>query len=521
MFTDEHRCEVWHEIRQQDIRAFSKQLTPAVFAEAAKRTGVALVKSPLCLVNLVWLGVSVAVHATDSFATVLTMTLRLLEDQQEFSQSKVGRAKKNGQRRKQRGRSKHDPRRNDPTEVTEEAFVKARQRMPLAFWINLIIILGENFAAEHPQQHRFRGFRILAMDGTRLDLPTCKALKDHFGTAKNSSGQHQPQARMVMLQFPFTRLPYRYELAPLADGEVTMALRLITHLQANDLVLLDAGYWSYQLLWGIANRDAYFAIRLRKRLSLSKVRNLQPDGQDRLVRWTPKDSRGQWKKLDLPKSIDLRVIHYRVPGYRPQAIVTNVLQPQQISRADWTRLTTDCTDARRKLLPGLFHRRWEVETSFHELKVDLGLDRHLRSHTPGSIQFEVAGYVVLYLLIRWLIVEAAVKHGLDPLRISFVEAVRELDAMRPSLLSATPQWAAQVLLPRLLDRIAAHRVPVRPGRHYPRKKKRRKPGKKSGQRPSAKNKRPGKKKPNTAASAKTRTERKRRSPTTTKATKQG
>ena len=365
--------------------------------------------------------------------------------------------------------------------------------MPLAFWINLIIILGENFAAEHPQQHRFRGFRILAMDGTRLDLPTCKALKDHFGTAKNSSGQHQPQARMVMLQFPFTRLPYRYELAPLADGEVTMALRLITHLQGNDLVLLDAGYWSYQLLWGIANRDAYFAIRLRKRLSLSKVRNLQPDGQDRLVRWTPKDSRGQWKKLDLPKSIDLRVIHYRVPGYRPQAIVTNVLQPQQISRADWTRLTTDCTDARRKLLPGLFHRRWEVETSFHELKVDLGLDRHLRSHTPGSIQFEVAGYVVLYLLIRWLIVEAAVKHGLDPLRISFVEAVRELDAMRPSLLSATPQWAAQVLLPRLLDRIAAHRVPVRPGRHYPRKKKRRKPGKKSGKRPSAKKQKAGQK----------------------------
>ena len=183
-------------------------------------------------------------------------------------------------------------------------------------------------------------------------------------------------------------------------------------------------------------------------------------------------------------------------------------------------MTTECTDARRKLLPGLFHRRWEVETSFHELKVDLGLDRHLRSHTPASIQFEVAGYVVLYLLLRWLIVEAAVKHDLDPLRISFVEAVRELDAMRPSLLSATPPWAAQVLLPRLLDRIAAHRVPVRPGRHYPRKK-RRKAGKKSGKRSSGKNKRQSKKKSNTTASPKTRTERKRRSRPTAKAKKQG
>lgn len=100
MFTDEHRCGVWDEIRQQDIRAFSKQLTPAVFVEAAKRTGVELVKSPLYLVNLVWLGVSASTHATASFATVLTMTLKLLEDQQQVAQSRIGRARKRGQRRK-------------------------------------------------------------------------------------------------------------------------------------------------------------------------------------------------------------------------------------------------------------------------------------------------------------------------------------------------------------------------------------------------------------------------------------
>jgi hypothetical protein len=75
------------------------------------------------------------------------------------------------------------------------------------------------------------------------------------------------------------------------------------------------------------------------------------------------------------------------------------------------------------------------------------------------------------LLVRWLIVEAAVKHGLDPLRLSFLEAFRELQLMRPSLLTARPHWASKVLLPRLLDRIAEHQVPERPGRHYPRRKK--------------------------------------------------
>ena len=471
MFTEERRCDVWDEIRQHDIRAFSQHLTAGMLAEAALRTGVRLVKCPLYLGNLVWLGIACAMHATKSFASVLTVTLKLLQDQQQFPQTKLGKAKKKGQRAKPAGRSKHDPRRNDPTQVSEEAFAKARQKMPLEFWLNLIIILGERFQAQHGARHTFRGFRVLAMDGTRIDLPNWKELQDYFGTANNQSGAHNVQARMVMLQFPFTRLPYRYELTPLAEGEVTLALRLVAQLQPGDLVLLDAGYLSYQLLWAIVQRGAFFAIRLGRKLNLSTLKRLQPDGKDRLMRWTPKDSRRQWRKLGLPESLDLRVIEYRVPGFRTQRIATNVLDPQQISRADWTRLTTECGEAGRKLLPGLFHRRWEIETTYHELKVDQGMEGHVRSRTPASVQYEIAGHVVLYLLTRWLMVEAAVKHGLDPLRLSFVEAQRELEAMRPSLVTATPWWAAHTLIPRLLDRIAEHQVPSRPGRHYPRKKK--------------------------------------------------
>ena len=250
MFTDEHRFEVWGEIRQHGIRSFSSKVTPAVLAETAKRTGVRLVKSPLCVANLVWLGITAALQTADDFATVLTATLKILEDQQEFYSTKVGKAKKNGKRRKQgkgrgkRGVSKHNPYRNEPTEVSEEAFVQARQRMPLSFWINLIIILGEVFQKEHQSLLKFRGFRLVAIDGTCIALPNWKRLKNHFGTARNARGDQNAQARMVMLQFPLARLPYRYELCPLDNGEVTIARRLSQHLCKNDLVLLDACFWS-------------------------------------------------------------------------------------------------------------------------------------------------------------------------------------------------------------------------------------------------------------------------------------
>jgi len=474
MFTDEHRCDVWEEIRQQGIRAFADKVTPAVLAETAKRTGVGLVKSPLCAANLVWLGIAAALRTMDDFATVLTATLKLLEDQQEFYSTNVGKAKKKGKRGKHRKgsqatrrTSKHHPYRNDPTEVSEEAFVQARQRMPLSFWINLIILLGERFQEEHQSLLKFRGFRLLAMDGTCIALPNWKRLKDHFGTARNVGGDQNAQARMVMLQFPLARLPYRYELCPLDQGETTIARRLSQHLCKNDLVLLDACFWSYGLFWDIQSKGAFFAIPLKgKSINLKRLRQLGPKDQETC--WTPKDSRGQWRKEQLPKSIKLRVISYQLPGFRPQKLLTNVLSPSRISREDWVRLATECSE-NGTFKPGLFHRRWEIETTYRELKVDQGMEKSLRSRTPESIQFEVAGHVVLYFLVRWLMVEAGVKHGIDPLRLSFKNALRELIQIHPSLVTASRRWL-HVLYGRLLDRIAEHQVPYRPGRSYPRRK---------------------------------------------------
>ena len=97
------------------------------------------------------------------------------------------------------------------------------------------------------------------------------------------------------------------------------------------------------------------------------------------------------------------------------------------------------------------------------------MNGNLRGRTPECIQYEVAGHVVLYLLVRWLMVEAAVKHAIDPLRLSFKNALRELFAMHSSLVIAQGRWV-YVLLEKLLDRVAKYQVPYRPGRSYPRRK---------------------------------------------------
>ena len=135
MFTDERRCKVWEQVRQHDLRAFAKLLPRVVFGEAGEAAGTRLGKSALWLPSLVMLALGAARRNARRKAT-----------------SRKGKGRK-GKGRDGKGgkakRSKHDPRGGDPTKVTEEAFVQARRRMPLAFWTALLMILVGRFGRGH------------------------------------------------------------------------------------------------------------------------------------------------------------------------------------------------------------------------------------------------------------------------------------------------------------------------------------------------------------------------------------
>ena len=250
----------------------------------------------------------------------------------------------------------------------------------------LLMILAQRFQRDHSQHVNCHGFRLPAMDGTMLALPDVARLREHYGTPKNGwRKQAVPQARMVMLMLPGTRIPIAYEVSPLCDSELTLAARLMRHVRANDLLLVDRGFISYGMFWEIQYRHAFFGTRLKKGIRFKKIEQLGP--KDCLVEWTPKDSRGKWKHL--PQSIRLRVIRYQFPGFRASGIVTNVLDCQRLLCEDWVRMAYECDD-NGKLTPGLYHRRWEIETSYFELKVVLNT-KSLRSHTPASVEYELAG----------------------------------------------------------------------------------------------------------------------------------
>ena len=327
------------------------------------------------------------IHIGVDFATVLTKTLQLLEDQQEFYSSKLGKEKKEGRHsgKKKSTESKHHPKRNDPTQLSEEAFVKAQRRdstflldqsdhrpwravsraAPVAADLSWLSVAGHGW-------HLHRHGQLEATEG-----PFWHGQQRQRQTACTSPDGH------VAVSFGPIAVPVR-TVPPGQRGSDNRSSPRET-LSPNDLVLLDACFWSYGLFWDIQNRGAFFAVALKgKKINLRRIRSLGQ--QDQLMCSESKDSRGQWEKEKLPKSIELRVITYRIPGFRTQKLVTNVRNDARIPREDWVRLASDCTENGQFKLD-LYHRRWEIETTYRELKVEPGMNGNLRSRSPESIQF--------------------------------------------------------------------------------------------------------------------------------------
>ena len=144
----------------------------------------------------------------------------------------------------------------------------------------------------------------------------------------------------------------------------------------------------------------------------------------------------------------------------------------QAEETTYRLLTTiiDAAAAPADELAALYAQRWEIESTFDELKThQRGPRVVLRSKTPDGVRQEVYGYLCVHYAIRALMHTAADDHGLDPDRISFTRSIQaarrsvrtQTDTSPPQLTVALTEAIAEIcreLLPHRRLRAVARVV---------------------------------------------------------------
>ena len=140
--------------------------------------------------------------------------------------------------------------------VTAQAFCKARKKLNPEVFESLNRLLQQQIDYFGLRQ-KWRGLRVLAVDGSTVHLPLESTMATFFGS---HSG------------FPMARLSTLYEVAdgqtlhslivPLTVGERDCAHLHLEHLPADSLTLFDRGYPGHWLFALFAQQQRHFLMRL-------------------------------------------------------------------------------------------------------------------------------------------------------------------------------------------------------------------------------------------------------------------
>lgn len=358
-------------------------------------------------------------------------------------------------------------------DFTDSAYCQARQRLPVGFFYRLHrAVLGPCCSdAERDQDALWHGHRLFALDGSSFSMPDTPELQQEFG---QPGGQAQgcgfPTAHLLVQFDLHTGYLLRALAAPCRTHDMAKAAVMHQDLREGDVVLGDRAFCSYAHLALCQRRHLHGIFRAHQRLLISfqpHRRHAQPGKgkpadaglprsrwlkrlgkHDQLVEYFRPKQRPKWMSgaeyAALPASIIVREVRFEVgiPGRRTHAVtlVTTLLDGQRYSA---------------RALARLYEKRWQVEVNLRHLKQTLGMDV-LRCETFAGVMKELLMFVVAYNLVRRVMVAAGQRQGVEPNRISFIDALRWLRHAKPG-----------AELPRLKVN------PDRPGRVEPRVRKRR------------------------------------------------
>src|SRR2546421_3903467 len=255
-----------------------------------------------------------------------------------------------------------------PFSATAGALTHARAKLlPSAFIeLNQKAVLSQVYGPEYQSAlKRWRGHRLLAMDGSLIRLPSSPELFQEFGEVAivNQHGKHDryPQGRISVLYDVLNGLALEGHLVSSMQGETELARLHLPVVEANDVVITDRGYAGYR--WFVDCRQRGQFICRCSCGSFALVQQLVKQDQagvSLIVRLkAPEDQVAELKRLGLPLELTVRFVTLRLASGELEVLATSLLDEQAYP--------PECFGE-------VYWCRWAIETFYGRLKGRLDLE---------------------------------------------------------------------------------------------------------------------------------------------------
>ena len=267
---------------------------------------------------------------------------------------------------------------------TPSAYTQARHKLKAELFLDLNSTVAEDFytlwGAEDAVK-RWRGYRVLGVDATRLTVPDTPATRRYYTVQESFA----PEAVCVqaMLSVCFDVLNAIGLSAGLREVCAEKEFLVANHAGAfgqHDLMVLDRTYMDYSVLALLAARAGAFVIRAPRR-GFARVNEFwASDEYDAVVTLEmPSSARAFVREHALAEALQVRLVKVALETGEIEVLATNLFEASGVTADD---------------LKAVYWMRWGVETYFGHLKRIFEVER-IRNEQVRPIEQEVYGVVFL------------------------------------------------------------------------------------------------------------------------------
>ena len=363
---------------------------------------------------------------------------------------------------------------------TTSAFVQQRSKLSYSFFEDVFKLFNQ----ECTDSQLFHGYRLLAVDGTDINLPRNPEDAGSFIKPHNCEGYNLLHANMLLDLMSKTYFDCILQPKKKSDEQGAMFEMLSRNdFRGKNIVIMDRGYESYNTFGHFLEmKDVHCICRVRQgkgelrilqgipmrecdQMISRDVTTTQTNEDKRMKRiyicngstkgktLSPNTKTHRWDQAS-PYTLNLRVVRFRIAD-NPNEYGDIEGNPNNYE----TLITTLPQDEFSvQEMKELYHMRWGIETSFRELKYACGL-MNLHAKSKNSIYQEIFAHLIMYNFAQRIIQSAVISKSEESARkyqyqVNFTLAIQLCRSF----------YAGNISAENILVKIRKHILPIRPGR---------------------------------------------------------
>lgn len=335
--------------------------------------------------------------------------------------------------------------------ISKQAILEDRLKISPHAFIELNDAIIKTIYDEDGEFKLWNGYRLSAIDASVIEIPNTESTQEDWGYCQN---QNAKSARAkascvydVENKIILKSKIYRNDISE-KDVVPELVSELVKDSRFNELILFDRGYPSYELMDELIELNVKFVMR---RPINTFIKGFDPEKEDQIMEMEYKS-----------KIYKVRTVKFKLESGEEEILLTNLFE-KSYTLEDFKKL---------------YFKRWGIETKYDDLKNKLKMDNFTGSN---KILIEQDFYASIYLSNMIELAREDSDEIIENdnkgknLKYEYKTNLNILignlkDNLILLFIEKSPRKRNKIYK-GIMNEVSKRRVPIRPGRQYPRNKK--------------------------------------------------